>query len=160
MRSGTDCVEDIASENPHPGETGFYQDADSRIMSAGVNLSDVADAIDSGQEAYVDLDTGKIIYRFDGFDDYEEVDDGHDTVCIFFEYNVGYRAMECFIDGIDDSPKAEMLAHAISGKGAFGRFRTAVEYLDLLDEWYSFKDNFMLEKAREWCEDTGVSYNE
>jgi len=129
-------------------------------MSVRVKLSDIADAIDSGQEAYVDLDTGKIIYRFDGFDDFEEADDGHDTVCIFFEYNVGYRTMECFIDGIEDDSKAEKLRHAISGKGAFGRFSTAVECLGLLDEWYSFKDNFMLEKAREWCEDTGVSYNE
>ena len=49
-------------------------------MSVRVKLSDIADAIDSGQEAYVDLDTGEIIYHLDGFDDYEETDDEHDTV--------------------------------------------------------------------------------
>ena len=129
-------------------------------MSVRVKLSDIADAIDSGQEAYVDLDTGEIIYHLDGFDDFEDADDEHNTVCIFFEYNVGYRAMECFIDGIEDDSKAEMLGHAISGKGAFGRFRTAVECLGLLDEWYSFKEDFILRKAREWCEDEGIEYLE
>ena len=130
------------------------------FVTIKVLLSEIALAIDYGQECFLDMDTGEIVSHSDDFDDCSDEDENRKLKCIFFDYNVGYRAMECFIDGLEDERKAEKLLRAISGKGAFGKFRAALDAMDMLDEWYAFKDEFMLEKARKWCRDEGIEYIE
>ena len=69
-----------------------------------------------------------------------------------------YRMMEDFIETISDKRKNELLSVAITGRGAFRRFKDTLHVVDLQDEWYSFKDDALIEIARRWCEDNNISY--
>ncbi|MBE6528167.1 MAG: hypothetical protein E7Z64_03235 [Thermoplasmata archaeon] len=124
-----------------------------------IKLSEIADAIDMNCEAYADLTTGEVILILDGIDEIE-LDEEHDIRPIFFEYNVGYKAMEEFIESLGDDSRTDPLWRAISGQGAFGRFRTAIDILDMEKEWYSFKEEYYFRKAKAWCEDEGIDYSE
>lgn len=69
----------------------------------------------------------------------------------------GYGSMEEFAD--EQPPQiADKLYRALNGSRPFARFRAAVDILDLLDEWYAFKDKWYKEKAEEWLSDHGVDF--
>ena len=53
---------------------------------------------------------------------------------------------------------ADQLFEAIRGRGAFRFFRSTVQRLRLTDDWYKFRDNAMIEKARRWCELNEIEY--
>ena len=48
------------------------------------------------------------------------------------------------------------LHSAISGRGAFRRFKDAVRRMGLEQEWYQFRDAEYKRVAQEWCEDCGI----
>jgi hypothetical protein len=50
--------------------------------------------------------------------------------------------MADFVDGISDEPAARQMARAISGRGAFRRFRADLfeEYQDLVPVYQAFRD--------------------
>lgn len=123
-----------------------------------VDLNEIVNAIESNEECYVDLTDGSV--RYTSWDEFADTDDNdHDTITLFFEYNVGYSAMEAFISNLDDDRKAGALSRAISGKGAFGKFRAVLDAYDMTDEWYSFKNEYMRQVAKEWCDDKGLKYD-
>lgn len=63
----------------------------------------------------------------------------------------GYRDMEWFIDDLDDPQFADLLARAISGRGAFRRFKdTLSERPDLMTRWYALSDDRQRGRARSW----------
>jgi hypothetical protein len=47
---------------------------------------------------------------------------------------------------------------ALSGGRPFARFKSAVDILELLQDWYAFKDKWYDEKAEEWLRDEGVDF--
>lgn len=63
-----------------------------------------------------------------------------------------YRMMERFATGILDARHRNELLAALSGRGAFRRFKDAVHRLKLADAWYTFRDRAYEEVARVWCE--------
>ena len=68
----------------------------------------------------------------------------------------GYRDMEWFIDDLDDPQFADLLARAISGRGAFRRFKdTLSERPDLMTRWYAFSDDRQRGRARSWLATEG-----
>jgi hypothetical protein len=63
----------------------------------------------------------------------------------------GYLDMEWFIDGLDDKAFADRLAHAISGRGAFRRFKDVLfDQPDLMTRWYAFSNDRQRGRARSW----------
>ena len=48
------------------------------------------------------------------------------------------------------------LHSAISGRGAFRRFKDVVRRMGLEQEWYQFRDAEYKRVAQEWCEDCGI----
>lgn len=63
----------------------------------------------------------------------------------------GYRDMEWFIDDLEDPQFAGLLARAISGRGAFRRFKdTLSERPDLMTRWYAFSNDRQRGRARSW----------
>lgn len=63
----------------------------------------------------------------------------------------GYRDMEWFIDGLDDKAFADRLTHAISGRGAFRRFKGVLfDRPDLMTRWYAFSNDRQRGRARSW----------
>ena len=59
-----------------------------------------------------------------------------------------YRIMERFCDEITDDRKRERLEDAISGKGAFGRFKAMIEKLDVREQWFDYKHKAYAREAR------------
>ena len=63
-----------------------------------------------------------------------------------------YRQMERFIGTLEDNEAAEQLWRAIKGKGAFRYFKDTASRLDLLDQWFQYRDEAMKEFVRGWAE--------
>ena len=68
----------------------------------------------------------------------------------------GYRDMERFIDDLDDSQLAHRLVRAISGRGAFRRFKdTLSERPELMMQWFAFSNDRQRGRARRWLATEG-----
>jgi hypothetical protein len=68
----------------------------------------------------------------------------------------GYRDMEWFIDDLDDAQLADRLVRAISGRGAFGRFKdTLSERPELMTRWLAFSNDRQRGRARSWLATEG-----
>lgn len=69
-----------------------------------------------------------------------------------------YRALERFAANQTDPDVADELRSAISGRGAFRLFKDAVHRLGIADRWYVYRNDFLLEIARDWCHENDVPY--
>lgn len=69
-----------------------------------------------------------------------------------------YDIIQAFCKQEDDAESRLILLELIKGHGAFRRFRSAIERLGLLDEWYAFKDNAYRDAAVKLCERLEISY--
>lgn len=63
----------------------------------------------------------------------------------------GYRDMVWFIEHLDDPVLAGQLSHAISGRGAFRRFKDRLsDRPELMTRWYAFSNDRQRGRARSW----------
>ena len=70
----------------------------------------------------------------------------------------GYRDMAWFIDDLDDPQLADLLARAISGRGAFRRFKDTLSGRpELLTRWHSFSNDRHRGRARSWLAAAGYA---
>lgn len=155
------------------------------MMQAKVKLSEIAETMDLQSDdmtAWLNRKTGEIVMFNneilraveDGDDPQEAIDmyggcekdidiakeiAGGDTWLALPSkfYIHDYSIMEKFCRAQTDSDVRNSLLNAIRGKGAFGRFRAAVEQAGLLDQWYEFRKSAYMEIAREWCGEKGVA---
>ncbi|MGM0386203.1 MAG: UPF0158 family protein [Actinomycetota bacterium] len=68
----------------------------------------------------------------------------------------GYRDMEEFIELVDDERLAGRLEVAISGRGAFRRFKDVLwDQQEPLTLWYAFSDDRQRGRARAWLAEQG-----
>ncbi len=68
-----------------------------------------------------------------------------------------YQDMEDFVVRVPDPRARELLQRAISGRGAFRRFKdTLLEFPAIRDAWFKFHDSRMMRRAIEWLEDEGL----
>jgi hypothetical protein len=151
-----------------------------------VRLSDIVEAIDQWSEgfaAYLNRKTGEIVIvseeemraaedgeplgDYPGWqhDDIRRAGDilehGEDYVDLpdkseFHEY----RVIERFCLALDDRETSESLYRAIKGKGAFRRFREAIERYDLTDEWHAYRQGALRQLAIDWCEANNVQFRD
>ena len=70
----------------------------------------------------------------------------------------GYRDMVWFIEDLDDTSLADRLARAISGRGAFRRFKdTLFDRPELMTRWYAFSGDRQRGRARSWLAAEGYA---
>ena len=74
-----------------------------------------------------------------------------------------YRVMEKFISQVVASlplglKQSAVLSEAIEGKGAFRRFKIALERLELREEWYRFRDQKLREFVEFWCIENKIDF--
>jgi hypothetical protein len=63
----------------------------------------------------------------------------------------GYRDMELFIASVEDPGRAERLAVAIGGRGAFRRFKDELaRWPGELERWHAFSEERQRGRARSW----------
>ncbi len=68
----------------------------------------------------------------------------------------GYRDMESFIASVDDPDRAERLARAIAGRGAFRRFKDELaRWPGELERWYALSEDRQRGRARAWLAAAG-----
>ncbi|MDR2572314.1 MAG: UPF0158 family protein [Oscillospiraceae bacterium] len=132
-----------------------------------LKLNEIADEftmINSESSLFYNTETGKFEYYGEymdlGDDDIEKYEDdiyiAAPSQWDLDEYNI----MEEFVGAVTDPHKNELLSVAIEGRGAFRRFKDTLYRVDLIDLWYTFKNNAFIEIAREWCERNGIEYVE
>ena len=69
----------------------------------------------------------------------------------------GYRDMEAFIATVADEGRADRLSIAISGPGAFRRFRDVLErWPEDQERWFIFADERRHARARAWLVSAGI----
>ena len=69
-----------------------------------------------------------------------------------------YNMMSNFVSGMDNDMINQRLSQAISGRGAFRRFKDTAIQLDVIDEWYKFRDNAYKEIAIDFCKENTLEY--
>jgi predicted nucleotidyltransferase len=68
-----------------------------------------------------------------------------------------YGDLEEFVSRVRDHRARDLLERAISGRGAFRRFKdTLFEFPDLRDAWFTFHDGRMERRALEWLLEEGL----
>lgn len=134
-----------------------------------VDLDKILDAlemVDEDSQAYFNTDTGEIEW-LGGFldsDEYEDLADriefGH-FISLPTKYDIHeYRIMEEFIYSLPTGEVQNKLQRAITGKGAFRRFKDTINYLSIDKDWYLFRDEAYRNIALEWCKENGLSNTE
>jgi hypothetical protein len=134
-----------------------------------VQLSEIIDAIDftdDNTEYYLDRETGEIVMINDEIMDRSECEelseqlDEHGFYRLPSQFDIDdYRTMERFISTLSGSA-ADKLSRAISGRGAFRRFKDMVIDLGLSDQWYKFLDDAHRSVAIRWCEEKDLEWEE
>lgn len=70
----------------------------------------------------------------------------------------GYRDMKRFIEDLDDQEFADRMVRAISGRGAFRRFKDRLtERPELIARWHAFSDDRQRGRARSWLAAEGYT---
>ena len=69
-----------------------------------------------------------------------------------------YRVMERFANELTDASASQRLQRAIHGRGAFRRFKDAVQDLGLAQQWYAYRDRALEAIAIDWCDANGIAY--
>jgi len=112
----------------------------------------------------VDLVTGEVwpepavdYARETGQEDEDESDDPDKWLWVHCEGSRdGYRDMERFIGTVRDPERADRLEIAISGRGAFRRFKDLLTgWPGELDRWHAFSAERQRGRARAWLADAG-----
>lgn len=73
------------------------------------------------------------------------------------EPTTGYRDMADFVAAVHHRRAADLLERAITGRGAFRRFKdTLVEFPELRDRWFRFRDARARRRALAWLAGAGL----
>jgi len=134
-----------------------------------IDLDELCEAMEEssfGDDYFLDLETGDILYISKDTDD-EETEKLKDRIEEEFdryeripkaESHEGYQDMGAFIATVEDEHLVELLEVAINGKGAFRRFKDVLlNYPEERERWFQFKDDRIEERAREWLSNIDVS---
>jgi hypothetical protein len=67
--------------------------------------------------------------------------------------------MERFAQAVASPTESEELLDALHGRGAFRRFKDAVQRLGLTEEWYRYREAALEEIALAFLEANGIGYS-
>ena len=129
-----------------------------------VKLKDIVDALemtDDTSEAFLNKRTGEIewIGEYMDKEEREEVSDRLDAdgfIRLPTQYDIHeYNIMRDFVYSVSGNEQ-DFLANAITGRGAFQRFRRGIKRFGIEQSWYDFRDKTYVEIAEEWCQENGL----
>lgn len=69
-----------------------------------------------------------------------------------------YQIMVDFIETIDNLEIKNNLQRLIQGKGAFRRFKDYCFEINIIQDWYKYKEEKYKEIAIEWCKQNELEY--
>ncbi len=133
-------------------------------MKPTVKLSDIAMHIEmasDGTYSFYNELTGEF-YWYSDFGDHDDrdLDEEEGWLRLPSQRDADeYGMMSDFADTVNDARKREQLEFALSGKGAFRRFKDSANRLGVAEAWYAYRDKCYLEFARDWCDEEDVPYD-
>ncbi len=112
---------------------------------------------------YLDLTSGHIV-SFTGIDDElaeEEIDaglaDGRLVPIAPLPSSAEYSWMAAFAESAKDRQLRRLLEVALSGQGAFRRFKDVLgDYPSERKRWFAFRDEHVVRAARDWLDDHDI----
>ena len=132
------------------------------------DLKEIADAMDEQDdisEGFYYKPEERIIWHFTEYGigddefDFDEID-SDDLIRLPNKYEINeYGMMEDFAASIPGEA-GKWLNNSLVGKGAFRRFRATLQRFGLEEKWYAYREGAFLQKAMEWCELNGITYDE
>ena len=128
------------------------------------NIIEALEFVNFGMDtsAYLNPKTYEIVYidEFNSDISEEEQEEIYDEyIGLPTKYDIDeYSMMEDFIETIEDERLYNQLYIAISGKGAFRRFKDTCINFDIINDWYKFREEKYKELAIEWCKDNNIEY--
>ncbi len=137
-----------------------------------IKLDSVLEAIELAGDAYeyyLNIKTGEVSMIADqiitGIDDSEERSKLEENWKDYYKLPTKYDIHEYSIieDFISELPKGNLkstLENAISGRGAFRRFKEGIRRYGIEEGWYEFRDKTYKEIAIKWCRDRDLDYEE
>jgi len=153
-------------------------------MSVIVSLRDLIEAMDLMTDeatAYINRKTGELItltdeelalaedpdeaaeapqWQKDLLPKAREVTASEDFIPLPGKFEIHeWSIMERFARSLTDAAVSDELHAALHGRGAFRRFKDAVQRLGIADEWYRFRDAALEEIAVEFLEAHGIAYH-
>lgn len=63
-----------------------------------------------------------------------------------------------FTSRVRNAEQGRKLTDELQGRGSCRRFKGRVRAFRLEDEWYRFREEALLELARDWCEENSLPY--
>ncbi len=151
-------------------------------MSATVRLKDIVDVLEmqfDEMPSFLDLDTGEVhtvsvdlIHEADASEDDEDTEDDDEewkmakriafldrvlklpTNFEVHEWNI----MEEFSESVRRERIREELLDSIHGPGAFRSFKSAIQRLNIEQDWYAFRAEALREIAIDWCEEHHLTW--
>lgn len=138
-----------------------------RSISMKIKLNEVIDGLEAVSidiQVFLDTETGETILNGEMMDDWEEladlIDDSGDRFRRLpdqWEINE-YGMMQDFISELPEGELQNDLWRAISGRGAFRRFKDMVAWRGVDKDWFAFRDAAYRKLAIDWCEQEGLSW--
>jgi hypothetical protein len=139
-----------------------------KITLTNMLFEEIAAAMDDNSyehKWYLDIQNEETILVSDYSDDdpelSESIEEGYNER--FFsipqrESREGWEQMERFIHSLDDKDEQtpDLLQNAISGRGAFGRFKDALYRTGLNERWFEFKGREDRKETLEWLQSLGL----
>ena len=137
-------------------------------LNMKVDLKELAAAFAQSdvRQGYVDIRDGKVVMMAD---DLAERDAMHYALAMEEDWehyipipNVmdedETAMMHAFAESRPREDVKERLREALQGTGAVTRFHHQVRHLLLKPAWEAFKQDYLMQVARDWCEENDVEY--
>lgn len=136
------------------------------LRALPVDLEELAGILEGGPLSVggrIDIRTGEvwpqaaIEYALETGEEDEETADPERWLAVHGEGSrEGYRDMELFIASVEDAGRAERLAIAIKGRGAFRRFKDELAgWPGELERWHALSEERQRGRARSWLAAAG-----
>ena len=128
------------------------------------NIIEALEFVNLGMDtsAYLNPKTYEIVYMdefMEGISEEEQEEIYDEYIELPTKYDIDeYSMMENFIETVEDKRLYNQLYIAISGKGAFRRFKDTCINFDIINDWYKFREEKYKELAIEWCKDNNIEY--
>lgn len=129
-----------------------------------VKLKDIIDALemaDDASEAFLNMRTGEIewIGEYMAEEEREQASDRLDEdgfIRLPTQYDIHeYGIMQDFVDSLSGNAR-DILADAITGRGAFQRFKRGIRRFEIEQDWFDFRARAYVKAAEEWCVENGL----
>jgi hypothetical protein len=138
-----------------------------KIESRDQLISEIADALQQNFEYgdawfYVSPAKNEVGLYMDGsMSDPVCPDDEEEIVKIEpLNSHESFGCMEDFADQVEDERIQRILFRALQRRHPFSNFRYAVDDVNLLQDWYAFKDEWYKQKAEEWMHFNDVDFKD